>query len=69
MVLKGIDLHNVRQVHIIEPYWNPVRLKQVMGRAVRVNSHKNLPKSERTVEIFTYIATITTVQKKADKTD
>jgi superfamily II DNA or RNA helicase len=64
---EGIDLHNVRQVHIIEPYWNPVRLKQVMGRAVRVNSHKNLPKSERTVEIFTYIATITTVQKKADK--
>ncbi len=39
-----------------------------MGRAVRVNSHKKiLPKSERTVEIFTYIATITTVQKKADK--
>ena len=64
---EGIDLHNVRQVHIIEPYWNPVRLKQVMGRAVRVNSHKNLPKTERTVEIFTYIATITSVQKKADK--
>ncbi len=41
---EGIDLHNVRQVHIIEPYWNPVRLKQVMGRAVRVNSHRNLPK-------------------------
>ena len=64
---EGIDLHNVRQVHIIEPYWNPVRLKQVMGRAVRVNSHRNLPKAERTVEIFTYIATITSVQKKADK--
>ena len=64
---EGIDLHNVRQVHIIEPYWNPVRLKQVMGRAVRVNSHKNLPQSERTVEIFTYIATIQLSQKKADK--
>lgn len=64
---EGIDLHNVRQVHIIEPYWNPVRLKQVMGRAVRVNSHRNLPKGERTVEIFTYIATITPIQKKADK--
>lgn len=64
---EGIDLHNVRQVHIIEPYWNPVRLKQVMGRAVRVNSHRNLPKGERTVEIFTYIATITAIQKKADK--
>ena len=64
---EGIDLHNVRQVHIIEPYWNPVRLKQVMGRAVRVNSHKNLPSSERTVEIFTYITKITALQKKSDR--
>ena len=64
---EGIDLHNVRQVHIIEPYWNPVRLKQVMGRAVRVNSHKNLTPSERTVEIFTYITKITPLQKKTDR--
>ena len=64
---EGIDLHNVRQVHIIEPYWNPVRLKQVMGRAVRVNSHKNLPPSDRTVEIFTYITKITALQKKSDR--
>ena len=33
---EGIDLKNVRQVHIVEPYWNPVRLKQVKGRAIRV---------------------------------
>lgn len=64
---EGIDLHNVRQVHIIEPYWNPVRLKQVMGRAVRVNSHSKLPINERLVEIFTYITSITETQKKADK--
>ena len=25
---EGIDLHNVRQVHIIEPYWNPVVLSR-----------------------------------------
>jgi superfamily II DNA or RNA helicase len=64
---EGIDLHNVRQVHIIEPYWNPVRLKQVMGRAVRVNSHSKLPMDQRLVEIFTYITSITETQKKADK--
>ena len=26
---EGISLMNIRQVHIIEPYWNPVRLEQV----------------------------------------
>ena len=55
---EGIDLQNVRQVHIVEPYWNPVRTEQVNGRAVRVGSHLQLPKKDRTVEIYTYLSVI-----------
>jgi len=65
---EGIDLKNVRQVHVVEPYWNPVRLKQVKGRAVRVNSHIQLPPSERNVDIFTYLSVMTKEQLKMDKT-
>ena len=64
---EGIDLKNVRQVHIVEPYWNPVRIKQVKGRAVRVGSHIQLPPNERNVEIFLYLSTIDTEMKKTDK--
>ena len=32
---EGINLANVRQVHIMEPYWNEVRIEQVIGRAIR----------------------------------
>jgi superfamily II DNA or RNA helicase len=53
---EGIDLKNVRQVHIVEPYWNPVRLQQVKGRAVRVGSHLELPPKDRLVDIYVYIA-------------
>lgn len=53
---EGISLSNVRQVHILEPYWNYVRLDQVKGRAVRICSHMDLPPEERKVDIFTYIA-------------
>ena len=63
---EGIDLHNVRQVHVVEPFWNPM-VKQVKGRAVRVGSHVQLPPSDRTVEIFTYLASITKPQLKSDK--
>jgi hypothetical protein len=52
---EGISLANVRQVHIMEPYWNYVRLEQVKGRAVRICSHADLPPEERSVDIFTYI--------------
>ena len=64
---EGIDLKNVRQVHIIEPYWNPVRLSQVEGRAIRVGSHIELPKNERIVDIYKYSSKITNEQKKENK--
>lgn len=52
---EGISLKNVRQVHIMEPYWNDIRIQQVIGRAVRAGSHLALPKHERTVDVFVYV--------------
>jgi superfamily II DNA or RNA helicase len=54
---EGISLANIRQVHITEPYWNEVRVIQMIGRAIRQCSHKDLPKNERSVDVFLYLAT------------
>jgi superfamily II DNA or RNA helicase len=51
---EGINLSNVRQVHILEPYWNEVRIEQVIGRAIRQCQHKDLPLKDRTVDVFRY---------------
>ena len=51
---EGINLSNVRQVHIMEPYWNEVRIEQVMGRAIRQCEHKDLPMEERKVDVYRY---------------
>lgn len=51
---EGLSLKNVRQVHIMEPYWNEVRITQMIGRGVRQCSHKDLPMEERHVDIFRY---------------
>ena len=53
---EGISLRNVRQVHIMEPFWNLVRLEQVKGRAIRICSHMDLPVPERKVAIYTYVS-------------
>jgi hypothetical protein len=50
----GINLSNVRQVHIMEPYWNEVRIEQVIGRAIRFCQHRDLPMEERKVDVFRY---------------
>ena len=51
---EGINLYNVRQVHILEPYWNEVRIEQVIGRAIRICHHADLPMEERKVDVFRY---------------
>ena len=51
---EGISLRNTRQVHIIEPYWNEVRIEQIIGRAIRICSHKDIPMNERHVDVFRY---------------
>jgi len=60
---EGISLFNTRQVHIMEPYWNNVRLQQVIGRAIRLCSHMNLPWDDRTVDVFTYLSVFSAKQK------
>ncbi|VVU94736.1 hypothetical protein CPAV1605_461 [seawater metagenome] len=51
---EGINLANVRQVHIMEPFWNEVRIEQIIGRAIRQCSHKDLPMDERKVDVYRY---------------
>ena len=55
---EGINLKNTRFVHIVEPYWNMVRLEQVIGRARRIASHMSLPEDLRTVKVFLYMSVI-----------
>ena len=65
-IKEGVSLLRVEQVHILEPYWNISRLKQIMGRAVRYCSHKDLPNKRRFVDIYLYLATyphVTTVDQ------
>jgi len=63
---EGINLRNTRYVHIMEPYWHPVRLEQVIGRARRICSHKGLPEALKTVEVFVYLMVFTPEQLKSD---
>lgn len=51
---EGIELSNIRQEHILEPYWNEVRIQQVIGRGIRQCSHKDLPLNDRIVDTYRY---------------
>ncbi len=60
---EGLSARNVRQVHILEPYWNTERLRQVMYRGIRFHSHDELPEKERNVQVYIYLSVYPATEK------
>ena len=64
---EGLDFKNVRQLHVLEPWYNASRLEQIIGRTVRNLSHCALPFEERNVEIYLHATkTIENEEETAD---
>jgi len=72
---EGINLMNVRHIHILEPHWNPARHDQVIGRGIRLCSHASrqrldgvnilkeaVPPEERTIQISFYVTIFSPTQ-------
>jgi superfamily II DNA or RNA helicase len=56
---EGIDLKNIRQIHIFNPWFNMSRMDQIIGRGVRHCSHLDFDDAaKRNVKIFVYSATL-----------
>ena len=62
---EGIDFKNIRQVHILEPWYNMNRIEQIIGRAVRNCSHKELKFKERNVQVYLYGSILKDTNKEA----
>lgn len=62
---EGLNLKNVRHIHLIEPHWNPARHDQVIGRGIRICSHATrenvdgtrvvVPQEDRTIRVSFYV--------------
>jgi hypothetical protein len=76
---EGINLKNVRHLHIMEPHWNPARHDQVIGRGIRLCSHathqilsegsikvETVPQEERTIRISFYVSVFTKDQASSN---
>jgi hypothetical protein len=53
---EGIDLKNLRQVHILEPWYNLNRIEQIIGRARRNCSHSQLDLKDRNFQLFMHVS-------------
>lgn len=54
---EGLSFMNVREVHILDPWYHLNLVEQITGRAIRTCSHVALPLEERNVTVFLHVAT------------
>ena len=55
-MIEGVSLYNMRQIHVLEPWYNISRNEQIIGRGIRQCSHIKLPFEDKNITIFNYVA-------------
>jgi len=53
---EGLSFFNVREMHIMEPWFHFNKLKQVIGRGIRNCRHRELPLEKRNVNVFIHVS-------------
>lgn len=55
IVSEGVDFRNVRQIHVLDPWWNMSRIEQVIGRGLRTCSHARLRPDHQNCTIYLHV--------------
>jgi superfamily II DNA or RNA helicase len=62
---EGLNFKNVREIHILDPWYHMNKLEQVIGRTIRTCSHSALPLDKRNVTTYLHV-TATAAKETAD---
>lgn len=54
-VSEGVDFKYVRQIHILDPWFNMSRMEQVIGRGMRTCSHSALGFEEQNCTVYLHV--------------
>lgn len=66
-VKEGVSFLRIQEVHLIEPYWNFSRMDQIIGRAIRFCSHKDVVFDKQLVKVYIYLAVHPDINRSIDE--
>ena len=55
IVSEGVDFRYIRQIHVLDPWWNMSRIEQVVGRGLRTCSHQVLPFEDQNCTVYLHV--------------
>ena len=54
-VSEGVDFKYVRQIHVLDPWFNMSRIEQILGRGMRTCSHDILPFEQQNCTVYMHV--------------
>lgn len=66
-VSEGVDFRYVRQIHVLDPWFNMSRIEQVVGRGTRTCSHSLLPFEEQNCTVYLHVNRLSDDQEVLDE--
>jgi superfamily II DNA or RNA helicase len=54
-VSEGVDFRYIRQIHVLDPWYNMSRIEQVLGRGMRTCSHSLLPPKQQNCTVYLHV--------------
>ena len=55
IVSEGVDFRYMRQIHVLDPWWNMSRIEQVVGRGLRTCSHQLLTFDNQNCTVYLHV--------------
>lgn len=52
---EGVDFRYVRQIHLMDPWWNMSRIEQIIGRGLRTCSHALLEPKKQNCSVYLHV--------------
>ena len=57
-IAQGINLFRMREVHIVEPWYNLNKIEQIIGRGTRSFGHKDLPENKKNITVYLHVSVV-----------
>lgn len=59
-IREGVSFTNIKDVHILEPWWNESRIDQIIARSIRFQSHFDSEEKDKYVNVFRHQSVLST---------
>ncbi len=53
---EGLDFKNIREIHILDPWFHLYKIEQIIGRGIRFCSHMQLKPINRNVSVYLHVS-------------